>query len=60
MIQLHPTPPLPQRQPGAHGRQALFRLMDCYFVNFVPSELKPPNTFKDAIAEFLGFSRAKR
>jgi len=33
--------------------QALFRLMDCYFVNFVPSELKPPNTFKDAIAEFV-------
>ena len=30
--------------------------MDCYFVNFVPSELKPPNTFKDAIAEFLWFS----
>jgi hypothetical protein len=28
--------------------------MDCYFVNYVPSELKPANTFKEAVAECLG------
>lgn len=28
--------------------------MDCYFVNFIPNELKPANTFKEAIAELLG------
>ncbi|CAK9050366.1 Dynein axonemal heavy chain 1 (Axonemal beta dynein heavy chain 1) (Ciliary dynein heavy chain 1) (Heat shock regulated protein 1) (HSRF-1) (hDHC7) [Durusdinium trenchii] len=33
--------------------QALFRLMDCYFVNFIPNELKPANTFKEAIAELV-------
>jgi len=30
--------------------QSLFRLLDCYFVQFVPNELKPAASFKEAIA----------
>ena len=29
--------------------------MDCYFVNYQPTELKPAASFKEAIAELLGF-----
>eukprot|EP00913_Durusdinium_trenchii_P034764 g32519.t1 len=42
-----------QPTPMENRFEALFRLMDCYFVNFIPNELKPANTFKEAIAELV-------
>ncbi|CAJ1398655.1 unnamed protein product [Effrenium voratum] len=33
--------------------QSLFRMLDCYFAAFRPSELRPAAAFKEEVAEFL-------